>query len=242
MSNLIYQVFIKLSNNNIIDINSDRFIRDDITNWIKIDEGFDDKYLYCQTSYFDKPIYTEDGYSRYKLCDGKVIERTEEEINVDRLPLIKQSKISECHSICNNTIYNGLDLELSAGSEHFDYKEKDQINIKAMFDAVVFGATRYPYQADDGKCRIFPKEDIKTLYSSLEALRTSQITYYNQLKDYINTLNTIDEINAVTYGQELTGEYLDHYNEMMQVANEEMQLVLSRITMMEQVNMINQQS
>ena len=39
----------------------------------------------------------------------------------------------------------------------------------------------------------------------------------------------MEEINAVTYGQELEGEYLQHYDEMLAVAQEQMQLVLSKV-------------
>lgn len=152
-----------------------------------------------------------------------------EELIKNDIEQLKQTKISELSAICEQTIYKGLELELSEGKEHFEYKEKDQINIKAMFDAVIFGAEKYPYQSETGVCRIFIKEDIVKLYSSLETLRTSQLTYYNQLKKYVNTLENIEEINAVIYGQELTGEYLEHYNEMMVIAQEQMQLVLSKI-------------
>ena len=145
------------------------------------------------------------------------------------LEKLKQTKIAELSEICEQTIYNGLDLELSEGKEHFEYKNQDQTNIKAMFDAVVFGAEKYPYQSEDGKCRVFTAQDIITLYTSLEGLRTAQLTYYHQLKDLVNTLETAEEINAVTYGQPLEGEYLQHYNEMLAVAQEQMGLVLSKV-------------
>lgn len=142
---------------------------------------------------------------------------------------LKQSKITALSEACEKTIYNGLELELSEGKEHFEYKNQDQTNIKAMFDAVVFGAEKYPYQSEDGNCRVYTAQDIITLYTSLEGLRTAQLTYYHQLKDLVNTLETAEEINAVTYGQPLEGEYLQHYNEMLAVAQEQMQLVLSKV-------------
>ena len=56
----------------------------DLTDWILIDEGTGDKYNLCQSHYFDKPIYTADGVPRYKLVDGKAVERTSEEIEADK--------------------------------------------------------------------------------------------------------------------------------------------------------------
>lgn len=84
-----YKVFIKTDNQNrIIAINSSAFL-DNTESWIKIDEGLSDKYHHAQGNYFDKPIYTDDGVPRYKLVDGKAVERTSEEIEADKpeLPL-----------------------------------------------------------------------------------------------------------------------------------------------------------
>lgn len=84
-----YTVYVKTDEQNrIIAINSSAFI-DDTSNWTKIDEGTGDKYHHAQGNYFDKPIYTDDGVPRYKLVDGKAIERTSEEIEADKpeLPL-----------------------------------------------------------------------------------------------------------------------------------------------------------
>ena len=160
--------------------------------------------------------------------DDVLTDILQKDIPVD-IKQLKQTKITALSATCEQTIYNGLELELSEGTERFEYKDKDQTNIKAMFDAVVFGAEKYPYQSEDGKCRVFTAQDIITLYTSLEGLRTAQLTYYHQLKDIVNTLETAEEINAVTYGQPLEGEYLQHYNEMLAVAQEQMQLVLSKV-------------
>ena len=55
----------------------------DPENWILIDEGFGDKYNLCQNSYFPQPIIDERGIYRYKLVDGKPVERTQEEMDAD---------------------------------------------------------------------------------------------------------------------------------------------------------------
>ena len=64
------KVYIKVnSNNEIIDINSEIFIKD-LTNWVYFDEGFGDKYAHAQSQYFDKPLMSEDGKLNYKYVDG----------------------------------------------------------------------------------------------------------------------------------------------------------------------------
>lgn len=60
---------------------------EDLNGWVQIDEGTGDRYNLCQTHYFDGGIYTADGIPRYKLADGKAVERGKEEIAADRAAL-----------------------------------------------------------------------------------------------------------------------------------------------------------
>lgn len=60
----------------------------DLTGWTKIDEGNGDKYALAQSHYLDKPLY-DGAVLRYKLADGKVVERTAEEIEADKAKLPK---------------------------------------------------------------------------------------------------------------------------------------------------------
>lgn len=66
-------VYIKVnSNNEIIEVGSSVFIKD-LTGWIKIDEGFGDKYAHAQSQYFDKSLINEDGFYNYSYMNGQVI-------------------------------------------------------------------------------------------------------------------------------------------------------------------------
>lgn len=58
----------------------------DLTGWIKIDEGYGDKYNLAQTNYLEGGLYTLDGVPRYKLADGAPALRTEDEIKADSVP------------------------------------------------------------------------------------------------------------------------------------------------------------
>lgn len=144
---------------------------------------------------------------------------------------IIENKIEELSSICNQKITDGIDIELSnVEKKHFSYSIEDQANVSEMFNAIVMGATSYPYHANGEGCKMYSAEDIIKIYSALTALKTSQVTYYNQLREYVKTLEFVSDIQSVTYGQELTGSYLDTYNELMQNANTEMQKVLSKVS------------
>ncbi len=163
-----------------------------------------------------------------QLYEGNVLTLTNAPEQPPDLEALRENKAAELSAACEQAIFAGLDIQLPGGeTEHFDYSERDQINIKEMFDAVQLGATQFPYQSEDGSCRVYAAEEILTIYATLAGHKTGQLTYYHQLKEYINTLETAGEIEAVTYGQPLTGAYLEHYTQMMAVAQEQMGLILA---------------
>lgn len=81
-----YIVYVKIDDaNRIMAVNSSAFIPDP-SGWIEIDSGFGDKCHHAQGNYFDQPIMDERGIWRYKLVDGKPVERTQEEMDADYTP------------------------------------------------------------------------------------------------------------------------------------------------------------
>ena len=69
------KVYIKVnSNNEVIEINSEIFIKD-LTNWVYIDSGFGDKYAHAQSQYLYKPLIDEDGRYNYKYINGGIVEQ-----------------------------------------------------------------------------------------------------------------------------------------------------------------------
>ena len=121
-------------------------------------------------------------------------------------------------------------LELSDGStESFTYTLADQANVSEMFTAVMAGATEYPYHQNGGDCKMYSAQDIVKIYSALSGMKTGQITYQNQLKQYVKAMTDMEDVYEVSYGQELTGEYLEKYNTLIAQAQEQMQTVLSKM-------------
>lgn len=143
----------------------------------------------------------------------------------------QEAKLDQLSTICNQMIDAGADVQLSDGStKHFTYTLADQANVSEMFTAVMAGATGYAYHADDDSCMMYNAADIVAIYSTLSSMKTAQITYQNQLKQYVKTLETVEDIEAITYGQELTGDYLETYTDLIAQAQEQLQIILSRIT------------
>ena len=67
------KIYIKVNENNeIIDVNSDFFLKN-TDGWILIDEGKGDKYIHAQSSYFEKPLTEENKGYNYKYENGNII-------------------------------------------------------------------------------------------------------------------------------------------------------------------------
>lgn len=60
-------VYVRVNENReIVEVNSNIFIKD-LTGWIKIDEGFGDKFAHAQSQYFEKPLINNEGKYNYKI-------------------------------------------------------------------------------------------------------------------------------------------------------------------------------
>jgi hypothetical protein len=66
----------------------------DLTDWIKVDEGYGDEFSLAQSHYLSKPLY-DGAVPRYKLVDGVLVERTTEEIEADKAALPKPEPTAE---------------------------------------------------------------------------------------------------------------------------------------------------
>lgn len=139
-------------------------------------------------------------------------------------------KLEELRVSKDSTIQNGTDVTLSDGTQkHFFYGVANQTDIGTMFNAVMLGMDSYIYHSEDGGCAIYEKKDIITIHSTLSSLKTKEETYFGQLAKYVNTLETVPEIEKVKYGDGLTGVYLEEYNRLLSYAITQMQNLIERL-------------
>lgn len=175
----------------------------DLTDWIKIDEGYGDKYNLAQTHYFDKPLITQDGIYQYKLVDTTPIERSEGEIAAERetknFTKNQQDKLVALSTACNQTITNGMDVETTEGVEHFSLEETDQINLTTALSAIEQGAKGYPYHADKKLCRMFTAVELKAIAEKATAHKLYHTTLCNHLLILARRATTTAELDKITY-------------------------------------------
>lgn len=82
------RVYVLLNEQNMVTrLEGEYSLPSDLTNWTLIDEGYGDKFSLAQSHYLAKPLYTNDGIPQYKLDNGIVTPRTEDEIEADRAKL-----------------------------------------------------------------------------------------------------------------------------------------------------------
>ena len=141
---------------------------------------------------------------------------------------IKERKIHELSLICEKTIVAGTSVKLDT-EEFFEYGLEDQGNINEMMNAVAMGALSFPYHSKDSECRVYSREEIVKIYTTLSLFKTKQLTYFNQLKKYIYDTNDINKIINLQYGQELIGEYKNNYNKMIIEAEQQINNITKQI-------------
>ena len=121
---------------------------------------------------------------------------------------VKDAKISEMSYECGLAIKKGFDLQLSDGSEHhFSLEVSDQLNIAKLNDMAISGVEELPYHADGEVCKFYSQEDMMEINTKMQEHINFHTAYYNSMKEYVKSLNDINEIHNVHYGDEIPDAY-----------------------------------
>lgn len=162
---------------------------------------------------------------------GEVPEPTPEPEPVEpTIDEVRQNKLDEMSSICEQVIYNGVDVELSTGKKHFSLTANDQTNIDSVFNAIVLGATEYPYHADGEPCEMYSASDVITLYIAAKGFVTQQTTYCNALRQWIKREDKIEAISAIRYGDTLPSDLQTNVENILRAANAQVQAIAGKLT------------
>ena len=131
---------------------------------------------------------------------------------------VRADKIKELSAVCKSNIETGVTIEIDGVDETFSYgiESGDQGNIDDIFSLAVSTGLSQPYHSNGGSCKLYTVQQITELYVAVKVLKAKETTYFNQMKQYINSLDDANIIKAITYGDELTGIYLENYNSIME--------------------------
>ena len=217
-----YVYYILDENNFVINIEVSQELQEE-TNKICVRSGKGIGYEYADIFEIYDDLISLTPKFRYKNDNIQEISQKDlEEWQNIQLNNAISDKLKEISKECKNNIINGIEHN----GEYFSYTTDDQNNIRNLVQLSKATGLSVPYHANNVGCRLYSPEDINAIYVKQEMNVTHHTTYHNQLKLYINSLQTKEEVNRVYYGMELSGEYLDTYNEIMQNAN----LIVSAFT------------
>lgn len=130
--------------------------------------------------------------------------------NIATLEDVKKAKIEYLDSTCENTIYAGTDITLSDGTvEHFTLDAKDQLDLSGIGLQLLQGAEQIAWHKDDEteSCKFYSAADGTTIIQTLTIFRTYHITYFRDLRIYVNSLSDANDVNAIEYGSVIPDEY-----------------------------------
>lgn len=177
-------------------------------------------------------IYRNDSvtkkYNGYQLSNvGSVY--VEPEISPNPKPYnptldeVKESKKAEIKMKVQNEILS----DVMIASYAFGYNESDMIAIRNAYEDSISSGMSVILKDSTGQSRELNEEEITDLYKKQEIKRLEKESYAQCLLDYIDGLTSKEAVNSVEYGDELTGKYLEKYNEKVSNTQSYIEKVIS---------------
>lgn len=169
--------------------------------------GSDDETLYSFTeAKNDLPVVTlveinEEEFSRLNglLNSGHVVSADE-----SALATAKRDRLAVLSGICKNKITSGFTIELS-DNKHYSFKltTEDQLNLMQIERQLAEGEAAFVYHATNQPCRVFLRDDMLKIIAAFRKHVLYHTTYYNAVKQYINSLADAEAVNLFNYGTDV---------------------------------------
>lgn len=120
------------------------------------------------------------------------------------LTLERNRKLTELSEACSRAIISGFSCTLSDGKKHhFRLTIEDQLNlvdVQREFDA---GTEKIVFHATNELCQLYNRQDIQTILHNAASLKKHETTYFNVLKNCIYSINDLETIRSIKYGDNI---------------------------------------
>lgn len=151
-------------------------------------------------------------YNGYQLSnDGSVYEEQPQPTPVEpTLDELKNQKIAEMNAAQQESIQNGVYVTLSDGTiEHFTLTDHDQTSLMGLQAKVAQGETQIPWHTSDVNepCKYYSNTDMGLITETAMQAVTFAVTYFRDLRIYINSMEDSTSVKNVTYGMTIPKEY-----------------------------------
>ena len=122
---------------------------------------------------------------------------------------VRERKISEMNTVQQSMIANGFDIVIDGKVKHFTLTDHDQTSMLGLMGQVQMGIEQIPWHTSDHDehCEYFTNEQMKSIIEKAIGFLTYHITYFRDLRIYINNLSSKEEVEAVEYGIQIPNEY-----------------------------------
>lgn len=126
------------------------------------------------------------------------------EPTLDELKTFKKQEVS---AACEQTIANGIDVQLPGGVEHFSLTANDQINLIGSQAAVTAGEQKIAYHEDGKPCRYYTTEEIGLIVQQTMFWIGYHRTYCNSINMWIQAVTDKEDLQEIYYGADVPEVY-----------------------------------
>lgn len=123
---------------------------------------------------------------------------------------IKEQKIAEMNTEQQKIIQYGVEVPLTDGTtERFTLKDQDQMSLMGLQTLAAQGIEQIPWhEADNAEhCKYYSAEDMSRITGAALSFISYQVTYFRDLRIYINSMLDKESVQSVTYGVYIPQEY-----------------------------------
>jgi len=148
----------------------------------------------------------------------------EPEPYVPTLEETREAKIMEMNAVQQGVIQSGINVTLTDGSvEHFTLTDHDQTSLMGLQAQAASGVEQIPWHTSDQSehCKYYAKEDMLLITAAAMQCVTYHVTYFRDLRIYINSLEDKEAVEAVEYGMVIPKEFQSEVLKDMYAAMQE---------------------
>lgn len=123
---------------------------------------------------------------------------------------IKEQKIIDMNAEQQKIIQHGVEVTLTDGTtERFTLKDQDQISLLGLQTLAAQGMEKIRWhEADDTKhCKYYSAENMNRITGAALPFISYHVTYFRDLRIYINSIQDKEIVQSVTYGMYIPREY-----------------------------------
>ena len=162
-------------------------------------------------------------YNGYQLSNDGSIYREPDPIPEEppyepTLEDLKASKIEEMKSTEQKILSNGIDVDISTGTEHFPLGDKDMLYLLGLQSMVASGQENIPWHNGDESepCKFYSNSDMAKIQETAMSFVVYHETRLRDLTRFINSLTDKDSVKSITYNTTIPSEFHSEVMEALQ--------------------------